>query len=147
MYQTFVPWISFSIAVLVCGFALWKGDYWARFVAAVYITGWIATPFAQLRDPLSPEWGVMVIDVVVMAILIWASLRARRLWSVFAAACQMMVVASHIVSIIDLRIYIATVIMGLAMLAYGVLLALLVATFSAIRARRVAHERDLDPRS
>ena len=57
----------------------------------------------------------------------------------------MMAVASHVVSIIDLRIYIATVVVGLTVLSYGVLVALLVATLSAVRARRVAHERDLRP--
>jgi len=145
VYQTLAPWISLSVAVLVCGFALWKGDRWARVAAAVYLAGWIATPFAQIRDPLSPEWGVMIIDAVVMILLVWVSLKARRLWSVFAAACQMMAVASHVVSIIDLRIYIATVVVGLTVLSYGVLVALLVATLSAVRARRVAHERDLRP--
>ncbi|WP_425995054.1 hypothetical protein [Caulobacter sp. DWR1-3-2b1] len=146
MYQTLTPWISFSIAVLICGFAIWKADRWARFVAIVYLTGWIASSLVQIRDPMSPEWGVMVVDVVAMFLMVWASLKARRLWSVFAAACQMMAVASHVVSIIDLRIYVATVIMGLALLSYGVLVALLVATLSAIHARRAAHERDLDPR-
>ena len=146
MYQTLTPWISLIVAVLVCGFAIWKGDRWARFGAAIYLAGWIATPFVQIRDPLSPEWGVMIIDAVVMILLVWVSLKARRLWSVFAAACQMMAVASHVVSIIDLRIYIATVVVGLTVLSYGVLVALLVATLSAVRARRVAHEGGLDTR-
>ena len=145
MYQTFTPWISLSVAVLICGFAIWKGDRWARFVATIYLIGWIASGLVQIRDPMSPEWGIMAVDVVAMILMVWASLKARRLWSVFAAACQIMAVASHIVSIIDLRIYIATVIMGLALLSYGVLVALLFATVSAIRARRIAHERDFDP--
>lgn len=145
MYQTFTPWISLSVAVLICGFAFWKGDRWIRFVAIVYLIGWIASGFVQIRDPMSPEWGIMAVDVVAMVLMVWASLKARRLWSVFAAACQMMAVASHVVSIIDLRIYINTVIVGLALLSYGVLIALLVATLAAIRARRVAHERDLYP--
>ena len=145
VYQTFTPWISLGVAALICGFAIWKGDRWTRFVAIVYLTGWIATPLVQIRDPMSPEWGVMAIDAAVMLLLVWASLKARRIWSVFAAACQMMAVASHVVSIIDLRIYMATVIVGLALLSYGVLVALLVATLSAIRARRVAHERDPGP--
>ncbi len=147
MYHTLAPWISLGVAVLVCGFAIWKGDRWARFVAVVYLAGWIISPFVQIRDRLSPEWWVMIVDVVVMILLVWASLKARRLWSAFAAACQMMSVASHVVSIIDLRIYIATLIMGLALLSYGVLIALLVATLSAIQARRAVHERDLDPSS
>jgi hypothetical protein len=145
VYQSLTPWISLGVAVLVCGFAIWKGDPWARFVAVVYLVGWIVTPLLAVGDPLQPEWAVMGVDVAVMLLLVWASLKARRLWSVFAAACQMMAVASHVVSIIDLRIYMATVIVGLAVLSYGVLVALLVATLSAIKARRVAHERDLDP--
>ncbi len=142
MYHTLTPWISLGVAVTICGFTLWKGDRWLRFVAAVYLAGWIATPFAAISDPLSPEWRVMVIDVLVMVLLVWASLKARRLWSILAAACQMMSVASHIVSIIDLRIYIDTLVAGLALLSYGVLVALLAGTLSAMRARRVAHERD-----
>ena len=142
MYHTLSPWISLAVAVLVCGFALWKGDRWTRFVAGVYLIGWIVTPFAAIRDPLSPEWRVMVIDVVVMVLLIWASLKARQLWTVWAAACQMMAVASHLVSIIDLRISIDTLVVGLTLLSYGVLVALLAATLLALRARRAAHERD-----
>ena len=147
MYHTLTPWFSLAVAVLICGFAMWKGDRWARFVAIVYLSGWIVTPFVIIRDPMSPEWGVMAIDIVVMVLLVWASLRARQLWSVFAAACQMMAVASHIVSIIDLRIYIATVILGLTVLSYGVLVALLVATLAAIRARRTAHDGNRDTRA
>lgn len=147
MYHTLTPWISLGVAVLICGFAMWKGDRWIRFVAIVYLIGWVASPLVQIRDSQSPEWGVMVVDAVVMILLVWASLKARRVWSVFAAACQMMAVASHVVSIIDLRIYINTVIVGLTLLSYGVLVALLVATLSAIRDRRIAHERDLDTRS
>lgn len=146
MYQTLTPWISLGIAVLICGFAFWKGDGPARFVAGVYLASWIATPFLALHDPMQPEWRVMVLDTLVMVLFVGVSLRTRRLWTVLAAACQMMSVASHVVSIIDLRINIATVVVGLALLSYGVLVALLLATFSAIRARRVVHERDSDLR-
>lgn len=146
MYQTLTPWISLTVAVLVCGFAIWKGDRWTRFVAIVYLAGWIATPFAQIRDPLSPEWRVMAIDAVVMVLLVWASLKARRLWSVLAAACQMMAVASHLVSIIDLRIYMVTLVVGLTLISYGVLVALLVSTLSTLWARRRSHEWPDDPR-
>jgi hypothetical protein len=141
VYHTLSPWISFGVAVLICGFAMWKGDRPIRFVAAVYLLGWIATPFLALRDPMQPEWRVMVLDTLVMVLFVGVSLRTRRLWTVFAAACQMMSVASHVVSIIDLRINISTVVVGLALLSYGVLVALLLAALSAIRARRVAHER------
>lgn len=147
MYHSLIPWISFAVAALICGFAIWKGDRWIRFVAIVYLAGWIATPFVAVRDPLQADWGIMAVDVVVMILLVWASIRARRLWSAFAAACQMMSVASHVVSIIDLRIYIATLIAGLTLLSYGVLVALLVATLVSLRRRRVAHERDLQLRS
>lgn len=144
MYQTLTPWISLAIAVLICGFALWKGDRPARLVAGVYLAAWVLTPFLALHDPMQPEWRVMVLDALVMVLFIGVSLRTRRIWTVFAAACQMMAVASHVVSFIDLRINIATVVLGLALLSYGVLVALLLATVSSIRARRVAHERDLD---
>ena len=147
MYQSAIAWISLCIALLVCGLAIWKGDRWIRFVAIVYVIGWIATPFVALRDPLRPEWGVMVIDVAVMVLLVWASLRSRRLWSLFAAACQMMCVASHLVSIIDLRIYIATLIAGLGLLSYGVLLALLAGTLLGLRERRTADDQTDRPGS
>ncbi|WP_108505332.1 MULTISPECIES: hypothetical protein [unclassified Caulobacter] len=136
MYHTLTPWISLGVATLVCGFAIWKGDRWTRFVGGIFLGGWILSPFVATTDSLQPEWGVMVIDVIALLLFIWASLKARKLWTVFAAACQMMAVASHIISIIDLRIYMATVIVGLALLSYGVLIALLFGTASAIRARR-----------
>lgn len=129
------------MAVLICGFAMWKGDRPIRFVAAVYLFGWIATPFLALRDPMQPEWRVMVLDTLAMVLFVGVSIRTRRIWTIFVAACQMMMVASHVVSIIDLRINIATVVVGLALLSYGVLVALLLATLSAIRTRRVARER------
>ena len=120
---------------------MWKGDRAIRFVAAVYLFGWIATPFLALRDPMQPEWRVMVLDTLAMILFVGVSIRTRRIWTIFVAACQMMMVASHVVSIIDLRINIATVVVGLTVLSYGVLIALLLATLSAIRARRVAYER------
>jgi len=136
VYHTLTPWISLGVATLVCGLAIWKGDRWTRFVGGIFLGGWILSPFVATTDSLQPEWGVMVIDVIALLLFIWASLKARKLWTVFAAACQMMAVASHVISIIDLRIYMATVIVGLALLSYGVLIALLFGTASAIRARQ-----------
>jgi hypothetical protein len=145
VYQTLTPWISLAVATLVCGFAIWKGDRWTRFVGSIFLGGWILSPFVAMTDSLQPEWGVMVIDVIALLLFIWASLKARKLWTVFAAACQMMAVASHVISIIDLRIYMATVIVGLALLSYGVLIALLFGTASAIRSRQGRQAHDHDP--
>jgi hypothetical protein len=146
VYHTLTPWISLILAASICGFALWKGDRTIRIVAGIYLAAWILTPFLALKDPMQPEWRVMVLDTLVMVLFVGVSLWARRVWTIFAAACQMMAVASHVVSIIDLRINIATVVLGLAMLSYGVLIALLLATVGAIRARGAGHERDLELR-
>jgi len=73
--------------------------------------------------------------LVVLAALVWKS---RRVWPVWAAACQLLVVTSHVLSIFDVRPSVSAFLTVVNLAGYGVLVALAVGTFWAWPERRAA---------
>jgi len=139
MFDTLSAQIGAVFVVAICLFAFWKGDEPERLAAGAYVLGWFASLLAQGDGKVyQVQWGVFAIDVVmliVLAALVWKS---RRVWPVWAAACQLLVVTSHILSMVDVRPAIANFIWVINLAGYGVLIALAVGTFWAWQERRAA---------
>lgn len=139
MFDTLSAQIGAFFVVAVCAFAFLKGDEPERVAAGAYVLGWFASLLAQDDANLhSVQWGVFAIDVVMLVVLVALVWKSRRVWPVWAAACQLMVVTSHIMSIVDLRPALAAFVTVVNMAGYGVLVALAVGTFWAWQERRAA---------
>lgn len=139
MFDTLSAQIGAAFVVLTCGFAFLKGDEPERVWAGAYILGWFASLLAQDDVALfTAQIRIFLIDVVMLFILIGLIWKARRVWPTWAAACQLLVVMSHVVAITDLRSSASAVIAVINLAGYGVLVALAIGTFWAWQERRAA---------
>lgn len=131
-------YISLSLAILTCGLAIWLGDAAARRIGAAFLISWIASLLVYRNNAQSTDLGVLLVDIATLFFFVWASIKARLIWSVLASAFQLIVVASHLAATIDLRVTIGTFNMSMAMWSYGILLCIAFGTWTGRRDRRAA---------
>jgi len=139
MFDTLASQIGAVFVILVCTFAFLKGDETERIAAGAYILGWFASMLLQTDGEMyKVQWGVFAVDtamLVVLGALIWKS---RKTWPVWAAACSLLIVMSHVVLMIDIRPPMVAFVTVVNLSGYGVLIALAVGTFWAWQERRAA---------
>jgi len=125
--------ISLILAILVCGLAMWRGDRAARWVGAAFLADWLGSMLVYRRDPYHADYGILTVDAVTLLFFIWISIRTRRIWTVVASAFMAIIVASHVAVMIDLRVTLGTLFIGMAMWSYGVLACIAFGTWAARR--------------
>ncbi|CAN5366667.1 hypothetical protein BH09PSE1_BH09PSE1_05670 [soil metagenome] len=139
MFDTLASQLGAIFVVLVCTFAFLKGDETERLGAGAYILSWFASMLLQTDGELyQVQWGVFCVDTVMLVVLgalIWKS---RKTWPVWAAACNLLIVMSHVVLMVDLRPPMAAFLTVVNLAGYGVLISLAVGTFWAWQERRAA---------
>lgn len=131
-------YISLSLAILTCGLAIWLGDVAARRIGAAFLISWIASLLVYRNNAQNTDLGVLLVDIATLFFFVWASIKARLIWSVLASAFQLIVVASHLAATIDLRVTIGTFNLSMAMWSYGILLCIAFGTWTGRRDRRAA---------
>lgn len=139
MFETIYAQVVAAVALLVVAFAFVKGDDPERIGAAAYALTVLATRMIRDGTSLSvPRWGVMGLEIVLLAVFLGIAWHSRRGWPVWAASFQGLIVAGHVLVAANLRPpndAFATVI---NMSNYGLLAALAVGTFWAWQERRAA---------
>ncbi|HWT51082.1 MAG TPA: hypothetical protein VN113_02755 [Caulobacter sp.] len=143
MFDLLSPYIVYLFALVTCGVALWKGDQPLRLAALAVIIAWTITPLVYDRTPHRLNFPVMVVDTNTSLILVWISMRWRRLWCAVLAALTILVVIIPFVALADPNIHRYNQLGANNVVSVFQLLVLLVATWLAIRAR--ANERAVRP--
>jgi hypothetical protein len=136
MLPRFLFW---TILLLTCGYALWKGRSDERLVAAVCLLASLATKL--VISPLTQRYqgvesGLMVIDLTVLAAFLFVALRSNRFWPLWVAGLQLTMSTSHVLKAIELdllpRAYAAAAIFW----SYPILLILAIGTWRS-------HQREM----
>ncbi len=127
------------MAIVICGMAMWCGDKAARWAGAVCLAGWLGSILVYRVNPYRADYGVLAVDIASLAGFVWISMRMRRIWTVILAAFMAIIVASHVAAMIDLRVTIGTLVVGMAMWSYGVLACIAFGTWAGWRERRGGH--------
>ena len=139
MFDTLASQLGAVFVVLVCLFAFLKGDEPERFAAGAYVLGWFASMLLQTDGEMyEVQWGVFAVDTAMLLILGGLVWKSRKTWPVWAAACDLLIVMSHVVLMIDVRPPMAAFITVVNLAGYGVLIALAVGTFWAWQERQAA---------
>jgi hypothetical protein len=128
--------ISLLLAIAICGVAIWRGDYAARRIGAAQLACWLGSLLVYRRDAYNADIGMLAIDILTLFYFAWVSMRSRRIWTVVVSAFQAIIVASHIATIIDLRVTMGTFFMSMAVWSYGNLLCIAFGTWAGWRERR-----------
>lgn len=139
MFDTWSSQIGAIFVVVICLFAFMKGGETERIAAGAYVLGWFASLLLQNGGALySVQYGVMIIDIIMLIVLGGLTWKSRTAWPAWAAACQLLVVASHFISMSDGRPALANYLAVVNLAGYGVLIALAVGTFWHWQERRAA---------
>jgi hydrogenase/urease accessory protein HupE len=137
--DTIYSQIGAGIAILIVLFGFLKGDEPERIVSAAFalvILGGLAAP--NLFQMNGTRWGMISLDILLLAVLCGLAWHSRRSWLIWAAAFQSLIVTGHLLVLLDIRPP------GNAFAAvnnlsnYGLLIALAIGTFWAWQERRAA---------
>jgi hypothetical protein len=139
VFETIYTQVGLAIAVLVVTFAFWKGDEPERIGAATYAMVFLAATMIKDGGSLSfPRWGVMALDIVLLAAFLGLALHSRRSWLVWASAFQALIVTGSLLVAANLRPPSDAFATVNNLCNYGLLIAMAVGTFWAWQERRAA---------
>ncbi len=131
--------VGTAIAVGVIAFTFLKGDEPERVGAGAYALGLLASLLLQDDNRLyGPQWGVMIVDVIMLALYAGLAWKSRRSWPVWASALLALIVMCHVLMAIDLRPPLAAFYAVMNLASYGILLAIALGTARAWQDRRAA---------
>lgn len=135
MYFHSLPQQFWVLAIgLVCGFALWRGGRPEKLVAVAYLMAWLFTPISHAAHHwVGPQWGVLVIDGLLLAWLITVALRSDRLWPLFAAGFHLVGVVTHLAMAVDPSVAPLPYYRGLVIWSYLSLVPLALGTWNVWR--------------
>lgn len=101
MFTILPTQIGAAAMFAVCAWALVVGGRLERILACATIAAWLGSAAAQIHDPASVQWGIFAIDAVYLGLLIGLAIFERRLWLLFMAAFQLLVVLTHVAFMLD----------------------------------------------
>ena len=128
-----------AVSVLVVAFAFLKGDEPERIGAAAYALVVLGTLMISDGGSLSvPQWGLMAMDIVLLAVFLGLAWHTRRAWLVWASAFQSLIVTGHVLVAANLRPPSDAFATVNNISNYGLLIAMAVGTFWAWQERRAA---------
>ncbi len=137
MFDTLYSQIGAAVGVIVVTFAFLKGDEPERVGGGAYALGALASLLLQDDSQLyGPQWGLMLVETVMLAAWVALAWKSRRSWPIWAGALQSVVVMSHVLTTTDVRPPIAAFYAVVNLASYGVLLALALGVLQAWRDRR-----------
>jgi hypothetical protein len=123
-----------------CAFAFWRGGRPERIAAFAFLIASFVQPLVlNTRNWLDPQWGVLVVDSVLLALLVGLALLTDRSWVLFCAAFQLLSVVIHIAILVDRSVAPLPYRRGLVIWSYLSLVAL---AWGAWQARRTTQVRD-----
>ncbi|WP_420145348.1 hypothetical protein [Sphingobium sp.] len=83
-----------------CVFAMVFGGRDGRWFTGAFLGCVLLTIPAQLAGSWhATQMWLMLVDALLLAFLIWLMLRSTHYWPVWAAACQLMTVLTHVVTL------------------------------------------------
>lgn len=126
----------FSLAVLLacCGVAVWRGGSVERIAAGAMIAAWFVTPLVQNHSQtLGPQSGVLIVDILLLAVLLFLALTSDRWWTMAATAFQGVGAVVHLAAAVDKQIIPRAYYIAGSLLSYLVMGALLVGAWNAGR--------------
>jgi hypothetical protein len=139
VFDTLYSQIGTAVAVVVVAFAFLKGDEPERVAAGAYVLGLLASLLLQNDSQLyGPQWGLIAVDVVLLAVYAALAWKSRRSWPVWATGLQSLAVMSHVLTVVDARPPSAAFYAVINVSGYGILLALALGVHRAWRDARAA---------
>lgn len=90
--------VSYGLLCLACGYAIFRGDWPERLVAAMLLCGVAGTALAYYLGRNAyrqADIAMLVVDLLFLAVLVWITLKADRYWTIPFTALQLIGVGGH----------------------------------------------------
>ena len=136
----FPRYIFWTALLLICGYALLRGQRDERLAAAVCLLASLATRFAisPLRGRYGDvESGLVIIDLLVLAAFVAIALKSERFWPLWIAGLQLTGSMAHLLKAIEWDLMPRAYAAAAVFWSYPILLVLAVGTWRAQRRRRL----------
>lgn len=99
------PILFRMLLLLVSAYAFLRGSRDEKIVAAICVIGALATHFSwrPLDDRLAGiEWGVLTVDLFVLAGFVAVALSSQRFWPLWVAGLQLTATSGHLLKTLNL---------------------------------------------
>jgi hypothetical protein len=136
-------YIFWTLLLLSCCYALWRGRRDERIVALVCLGATIASPFAVRSFSLlysNIEVGLLMIDLVVLASFITIAFRSSRFWPLWISGLQLTSSTAHVMKAVDPNLLPVAYGAAIALWSYPILIILAIGTWRGHR-RMLAEQR------
>lgn len=132
--------IGLTVAMVAgLGFTLWKGGPPERMAMSGLVAASVLSPLVQnWTDTQSTQWGIMAVDGAYLGVLAVLTWRFDKPWLPWAAAFQLLTVATHIGKALNVTLFARAYLSTSYVLFIGVLVAI---AWGAIVASRGQGER------
>lgn len=124
--------IFLTLLIICGGYAMWRGNREARVIAAACFVATLATHFTvtPLRERYaSVEEGLMLIDILMLAVFIAVALRSSRFWPLWVAGLQLTASLAHLMKTLNLDLLPQAYGAALSFWSYPILLILAIGTW------------------
>jgi hypothetical protein len=139
MFQTLYAQIGAVFMVAMGVFAFLKGNQTEQVGAGAFLLAWLASLLVQEESNLrEPQWIMFLVDLALLATFAALAWRAKRSWPVWASAVQLIVVASHIMTLMHVRASATSLYVVMNLSSYIIIGCIIVGTFWAWQERRAA---------
>ncbi|KQV56179.1 MULTISPECIES: hypothetical protein [unclassified Caulobacter] len=135
MFHQLLGQAFLALMLLVCGWALWRGDKPERLAAAAMVAAWIGTSFVLDRRFKDIQWATLGVDFALLVVLIGLSLVFRRRWLLAASGFHLLGVATHGAMIIDPKVQATPYIVALGVWSCATVASLAVGMAALTRSR------------
>ncbi|SER76484.1 hypothetical protein SAMN05518866_1184 [Sphingobium sp. YR768] len=87
--------------LMTCAFAICFGGREGRMLVVIIVAAALLSIPAQLAGSWhATQLWLMMVDVGTLGALMWLMLQSPRYWPIWAAACQLMTVLTHVVTLL-----------------------------------------------
>lgn len=139
--------IFWTILLLTCAYALWRGRKDEKFAAIVCVAATIAS--VSMSSPLNERYvgieiGDLIVDCAVLAAFVFVALRSDRFWPLWIAGLQLTMSISHLLKAIEPDLLPLAYAAAQRFWSYPILLIIILGTWRTSRRERLG--RELEPR-
>ena len=129
MIDSLLTPVGFALAFLVMVLAFLKGDEPERVGAGAHVLALFTALY--VRRPGAPDWVLLPIDAILLAVFLWLAWKSRRGWLLWASGLLCAAMLGHLLPSHEV------IVASINLAVWGVLLALAAGTVQAWRDRRV----------
>ncbi|WP_406851687.1 hypothetical protein WEU32_09225 [Brevundimonas sp. BH3] len=139
MFTTITGWAGALLMLAGCTFALSLGGKTEKIAATAYLLCWLFSTLARisLLDQELSIFTVMLLDVTLLIIFLTLVWKSSSNWPVWATALQLLVATLQFLYVIDFKITVSAYYTILNVSSIGIIISLIVGTFSAWQERAV----------